>query len=84
MPCLRPAFCDKNKENDYSEYLVTCSRNTYGSHGVNPPSQVASHLAPFGPLNWHNLALLLSKHGQLEILCHENNLLFMGPAPCHV
>ena len=64
--------------------MITGWRNTYSSHDGNPLGQVPPPWAPFCPLNWQNLALLCSKHGPLEILCHKNSLLYTGQAPCHV
>ena len=45
LPCLRPAFCHKDKQNYYSDYLL---------------DQVASPWALFYVSNWQNLALGLS------------------------
>ena len=45
LPCLRPAFCHKDKQNYYSDYLL---------------DQVTSPWALFYVSNWQNLALGLS------------------------
>ena len=41
------------------------------------------HLS-LSPILSFKLEILWSKHGSIEIWCHENNLLYRGPAPWHV
>ena len=87
IPCLRPAFCHKNKDNYCMEYL-----NKWLLEAETHIAPMVLTLwvrlpllePPLYPLNWQNLALLWSKHGPLEFWCHENNLLYMGPSilPC--
>ena len=63
--------------------------NTWPSYGPNMVHlksdimKITSALPCLKPAFCH-LAFLWSKHGPLEIWCHGINLLYTGPAPCHV
>ena len=51
VPCLRPAFCHKNKQNYYSEYLLKwlLEAETHIALTVNPHGPVPYPWAPFCP-----------------------------------